>query len=466
MPRVAAAQALPPPSGLSGADVAALAFFAILYTNAAVVASQFWGVPYTVAASFVALLAIPLTTYLVIKREPLVVTPALPFVFAFVAAVCIATVFSAEPAVARQWVFMYLTEGLLLFLLVLNAVRTTALLHRIAWVLIIASAALGALSVLQEVTHSYGSNFRGFAQVDRVDEGGGFSLGENVLGQKELRPRLSGPIGSENRYAQILIVVFPLAFLRAWAERRRGRRVAAGVCSVLILGGILLTFSRGAAVALALLFVALLAFRAIPVRKLAAVVAVGTALVFLFVPEYTVRLNSLSGVTALDSSQPSEADAAIRGRQTENLAALNTFLDHPIAGVGPGVYFKRYSQQYANEQDIRYLTGERRAHSLYLEMAADMGLVGLATFLLMVGVTLYHLHRARRYWRGRRPDHELLAASLFFALLAYLTTALFLHLSYMRYFWVLLALANCVIWALAREQQAARKPTARRSAPA
>jgi putative inorganic carbon (hco3(-)) transporter len=451
--------AAPAARRLSGPELATLSFFLIFYTNAAVVVSRFHGVPYTIAAAFALLLVIPLATFLVIKREPLVVTPSLPYVFAFLAAVAVAAAFSSNPATARHFFSMYLSEGLLLFLLVLNAVRTPQMLHRIAWVLIVAGSILGALSVLQEATHTYGNDYGGFAQVDRVDTGGGFNTGDNALGQKNLRPRLGGPIGSENRYAQIMVVLLPLAVLRAWRERRLRRRIFAGAASLLILAGILLTFSRGAAVALALVFLAMLAFGVLPVRRFVVVLAAATAVVFVFVPDYVVRLNSLQGVKSLESSQPGQVDSALRGRQTENLAAFNTFLDHPIIGVGPGVYFTEYSQRYANELNLRYLASERRAHSLYLETAADTGALGLLAFLAMVGATLYHLRRAATHWRRRRPDHALLADSFFFALLGYLGTALFLHLSYQRYFWVVLALANCVIWAAGRDARRAADAT-------
>jgi putative inorganic carbon (hco3(-)) transporter len=47
----------------------------------------------------------------------------------------------------------------------------------------------------------------------------------------------------------------------------------------------------------------------------------------------------------------------------------------------------------------------------------------------------------------------MLASSFFFALVAYMGTAFFLHLSYQRYFWLLLALASSTIWALEHERR-------------
>jgi putative inorganic carbon (HCO3(-)) transporter len=433
------------------ADVATLVFFFLFYTNVAVVLSDIHGVPQTLAWSFTALLAIPLARYVLAERQPLAITPVLPLILAFIAALFFSALISGEPTITRQALGAYLTEGLFLFLLVSNAVRSPRTLTRVVWVLLLAGSVLGAFSIFQELTHSYANEIGGFAQVDRLDQGGGFNVASDSLEAKELRPRLGGPLGSENRYAQILAVLLPFALLRVWREPSIRNRLLAGGAGILVLGGLLLTFSRGAAVALALVFVAMALFRAIRLRHLVAIVIAATVVVVVAVPDYVIRLDSLQGITSLSSDQPSTADGALRGRQTENLAAFYTFVDHPIAGVGPGVYFKEYSRQNANELGLRYLDNRRRAHSLYLELLADAGLIGLSLFLALLGTTLVCLHRAARYWRGRRPEYELLALSFFFSLLAYMGTALFLHLSYQRYFWILIALSSSVIWALRRE---------------
>jgi len=433
------------------ADVATLVFFFLFYVNVAVVLSDIHGLPEPLAWSFTALLAIPLAHHILAERQPLAITPVLPLMLVFLAALFFSALISGEPGITKQALGPYLTEGLVVFLLVSNAVRSPRTLTRVVWVLLLAGSVLGAVSIFQELTHSYANDFGGFAQVDRLEEGGGFNVAGDSLAPKELRPRLGGPLGSENRYAQILAVLLPLALIRASREPSIRNRLLAGGAGILILGGLLLTFSRGAAVALTLVLVAMALFRAIRLRHLLAIVFAAAAIVVVAVPEYVIRLASLQDVTALSSNQPSAADGALRGRQTENLAAFYTFVDQPIAGVGPGVYFREYSRENANELGIRYLDSQRRAHSLYLELLADVGLLGFSLFLALLGTTLVCLHRAARYWRGRRLDYELLALSFFFSVLAYMATALFLHLSYQRYFWILIALSSSVIWALRRE---------------
>jgi O-antigen ligase len=304
--------------------------------------------------------------------------------------------------------------------------------------------------VWQEATHAYHQTLLGFAQINDA----AFKVGDTVNG-KLLRPRLSGPIGEQNRYGQILLVLVPLAVSRIRVEQRLVLRALAAALTVLILAGIVLSFSRGAAVALAVVAVAMVVIGFVRLRHLLVTALALAVLVMSIVPDYALRVRSLGAAdtaTAVDS----RADAAIRGRATENLAAFATFRDHPLLGAGPGGFFRRYSQEEANKLGLRFLGKNRRAHNMYLEIAADTGIVGLGAFLAIVAVTLAQLWRVARLWAALgREDLSVLAQAFFLALLAYLASAAFLQLSYQRYFWFLLALGNATAWMLRREAAAA-----------
>ena len=435
-------------------DLVVLLFIFVFYTNLAVVLTRFHEVPHIVASGIAVLLLVPIVKYLVVERQPVVVTPVLPLVFVFLGALFLSGTLSREPDVVRGAIDLYLTEGLILYLLVSNAVRTTRMLTMVVWTLIAAAGLLGALSVVQELTHTYENDYAGFAQVDRLDVGGNFNIAPDTAEEKELRPRLGGPLGSENRYAQILAVIFPFALIRAFRDPRRRFRLLGAGASILIASGVILSFSRGAAVALAATIALMVLLRELRLRHVVLALAGLTAVVLIAFPHYLIRISSLEKITALSTAETSTdgPDSAIVGRQTENLAAWNTFLDHPLTGVGPGVYFHEYSREYANRLGIRYLESDRRGHSLYLEMAADIGMIGFAAFVAMVGSALVLLHRAMRYWRRLDPERSMIASSIFFGLVAYLASAAFLHLSYQRYFWIVLALASSAVWALRRDQ--------------
>jgi O-antigen ligase len=179
-----------------------------------------------------------------------------------------------------------------------------------------------------------------------------------------------------------------------------------------------------------------------------------------------LRLESLAQADSALSESPA-VDGAVQGRATENLAAFHVFRDHPLLGVGPGQFFNRYSAEAGNALDMRFLKQNRRAHNLYLEIAADTGALGLAAFLALVGVTLVQLRRLAQFWRWANPELASLADALLVALIAYMASAVFLQLAYQRYFWFLLALGNATIWILRREASSAGSVgNAARPAPA
>lgn len=438
---------------LARPEWATLLFLFTVYLNVPAVATRFHGVPSIVASGSVLILGVPIAAYLVLRRESLVVTPALPLMFLYLAALMASTVLSVRPESSLPFISTFLSEGLLLFLLVSNCIRSSAMIRKVIWVLILAGSLMGALSIYQEVTGSYGNDLGGFAQV--VTQG--FKIDESATEGKVLRGRLAGPIGEQNRYAQILLPVVALAIFRLWGERSRALRLAATVAALLMLAGILLSFSRGAFVAASLVLLTLVVLREARLRHVAVIAVVVVVTIFAVAPDYLIRITSLQGVEGL-ANDGEGADGAMIGRVTSNLAAWNTFVDHPVLGVGPLQYFEEHSLTAANELDLRRFDQGRRAHNLYLEIAADTGVVGLSAFLAIVGSTMVELLRLRTVFRRRRPDLANLATSFFVALVAYLACGLFLHLSYQRYYWLLVALSASVVWVLRSERD--RTPVA------
>lgn len=431
---------------LAKPDGALLVFSVALYLNLPVLVARNAGISTGITSVFAVLLVAPFLAYVVIGRRPLVITPALGLMIGYlVVLVLSATLAGGAVPSAVSPIVTFLTEGLLLYVLVTNVVRTSKTLRAVLWAVVLCGALMGSVSVWQEVTRSYGTTLGGFASVDAT----GFDVGDDVTG-KQLRPRLAGPIGEKNRYAQIMLVLLPLAVSRIRAERRRSLRLAAVVSSGLILSGALLTFSRAAAIAVALLVIAMALLRMIALRHLLAIAVGLVALVAIVAPDYVSRIQSLAAAESA-TAQGGGADGAIRGRVTENLAAYNVFRDHPLLGVGPSQFFHAYSEAYGNALDLRFLKENRRAHNLYLEIAADTGALGLAAFLAIVGITMFQLWRLAIFWRQRNPELSHLALAFLLALVAYLSTGLFLQLAYQRYFWFLLALANAAIWILRRD---------------
>jgi O-antigen ligase len=175
------------------------------------------------------------------------------------------------------------------------------------------------------------------------------------------------------------------------------------------------------------------------------------------VPQYAVRLASLAHVADLvtESAGPGlgNADSSTQGRITEMVAGVLIFADHPTIGVGPEMY-RRHYPDYARVAGGRVRPNTREAHSLPIHIAAEHGALGLALFGGIFLVTIRDLLRARRRLARSRPDQALLASGVLLAVVAFLTTSVFLHASFIRYQWFVVALAAAAGRVLLAEQPA------------
>jgi O-antigen ligase len=344
--------------------------------------------------------------------------------------------FSIDISLAIPNVINYVAEGLGLYFLLINTIRTPSLVKNIIWAMLIGGAMIGGLSLYQQVTGTFESNYWGYAQVT----GEGFTTGETLQG-KIIQTRASGPIGEKNRFAQVMLLMVPIGLFQAWGERSRRLRFIAIILTVLIFIGGSLAFSRGAQVGLLFLIAIMTFMRYIKLQQLL-IILLCIVLFLLAFPQNTIRFNTLG---ALFSSEEEgglrSADGSIQGRATEMLAAMLVFMDHPIIGVGPGMFIYEMAE-YARIVSIRHITTTRKAHSLYLGVAAETGTLGFITLMGIFIATLYRLTKARSYWLERNDIKMAnLSTGFFLSIISYMTTGFFLHFAYIRYFWLFMALA-------------------------
>jgi O-antigen ligase len=422
-------------------DAATLLVIFYIYTNVGPVAINFYGVPSYIATGLPpVLLTIPLVWYLLVRREKLIITPVFQVLLLLSVVYILGAVFSRDIGLSSRKLIDFFSEGLLLYFLITNIVRTPLMLKRVIWVLLISGALIGGLSLYQQLTHTFDNNYGGFAQT-QLDST--FATGAQSLQGQVTQLRLAGSIGEKNRYAQNMLMLVPLGLFQLWIYRSKKLQILALVCTALILGGGALAFSRGAAVGFVLMILIMVFLRYIKFYQLA-LLSLGAFLILLMFPQYAVRLASLSALTELTSPQSGPtlagADGAIRGRATDMLAALMIFKDHPLVGVGPGMV-QYYTQEYSRQIGIRYLTNNPQAHSFFPGVAAESGILGLICIMLILFIPLWDLVRARKQWLASHPDWSYLATAFFQVLVSYMVTGLFLHLSYQRFFYLMIALA-------------------------
>jgi len=227
-------------------------------------------------------------------------------------------------------------------------------------------------------------------------------------------PRAGGPFGEPNFFALSLAALTPLALFVA---AKGGWRRQLGLATlVAIAGGILAAGSRGGA--FAMLF-ALVAFGLTTSNRQVRLAALATVLA-------AAALIPLFAGQAQDSSGRS-----VSGRETENRIALAMFGDYPVVGVGPQQYevlYRDYSRNIG--EDPR---STREPHSLYFEIAAEQGVVGLIGWGLAAIVVLSYV-LSRGIWRTT------LGRALLLSIATYLVGSVFLHGSQLRLLFILVGL--------------------------
>jgi putative inorganic carbon (hco3(-)) transporter len=432
-------------------DAATPLTIGILYSNALIVGAQYHGVPYLLPALLPTALLVPIAYRLLVRRQPVIVTPVMPLLALFFLVQLLAALASGHAAESMEELGLFVTQGLLLYLAVTNALHSLAIIRTVVWTLLVVGTLLAGLTVLQQVTSTFDNNYFGFAQAG--ERGLRLEAAQTAENPDFRQPRAEGPIGEQNRYAQILIVLIPLGLFRFWGERSKILQAAALAMTTVITFGVVLTFSRGAALGVAAVLLALAVLRYVSIRQLAltgmAVILLGIAM-----PSYVERLMSLEGIGgATASAGEAETDPVIQQRANDVLAALLVFGENPVLGIGPGRFSGVY-QEYAPR--VGGIVGDRdfAAHSLFPGLAAETGAAGLIVFSGILIVTMRDLARSRSLLAQVRPELAHLSTGFLLAILAYLGTSVALHMSFQRYFWVLMAMAGATAYVSLKEARA------------
>lgn len=399
----------------------------ITYANLSDVLKSEYGIP-SIAQPYIALLCTTIAVRWAIFGEqprgwklPL----ALVSLYGFVTFL---SLFYAQSYIAAQNGFSDFVKVAITTILIAILLQRGATLHKVIWALIGVGLFLGTISVFQSLTDTYNNDYSGFARPPVVNVTDG-----------ESTARIAGPIGDPNFYAQVMLVVLPLALDRLWNSRSQIGRIVAGVSLVAVVLTVLFTFSRGAFVAMVIVLAIMFVGRRIHPLAYVATPLVFAAL-FQFAPaNYTERLSTLIDFLP-GQAEEGTADTSFRGRSSEAMAAVMMFRDYPLLGVGVGNYNVRYLE-YSRVIGLDGRLANRSAHSLYLEIAAERGLFGLIAFGILIGVMFYNIYYTLRDLnRNGQEDLGGLVKALGAGLAGYMITSIFLHDSFPRYFWLLVGI--------------------------
>lgn len=248
--------------------------------------------------------------------------------------------------------------------------------------------------------------------------------------------RAYGTFGKPNTYAGYLEMTGPLllafciwgigrvvASFRGYRAQRTAGMVASrearmkllrwvlftlwvGAAALSSLVGIALSFSRGAwlGIAAGLVVMLMVTARRVPFLRIGLLVIVALVLVgggMRYAPaalkdRYQQLVNQVHVFDSRDVTVTPQNFAAVE-RMEHWQTGVGMFKSSPLVGIGIGNFTKRYPDFYVHSG---FPISEGHAHNYYIHALAETGLIGLATYLTMMGTGLVVCFRAAR----RAPD--------------------------------------------------------------
>jgi len=240
--------------------------------------------------------------------------------------------------------------------------------------------------------------------------------------------RGGGIFGNSNDMALFLVTIVPIAIALLLGSRSLARKFLFGGAAILMVAGIVLTYSRGGFIGL-LVALGFLAWRVGRRRRVEILVAgfVMVAVFLALMPSYALRLASIL-IPSLDPVGSSEA------RSGELLRSLYVAIRHPLLGIGMG--------NYAPEMSYRGLV----THNSYTQVAAEMGAAALVCYTMFIVTPLKKLGQIARETFGANANSHFyyLAVGLQASLVGYMVCSFFASVAYLWYVYYLVGYAVCL----------------------
>ena len=330
-------------------------------------------------SSVLVLLALMFWGLKMISREEIKFTST-PLNFptlSFIAICLLSLTWSNSFFVSLKELPLFLT-GPLLYFLITNNISDDRTIRRILNVLLIVGSLFGIYGVLQ---------------YNGID----FSFWTRNIG----RQQVFGLFGNVNYFAEYLIVPLPIAISLLFASKNKMKKLLL-LIGILAMGcSLILTFTRGSylsfGVALIFMFFLFLISRGKNIfkknRKIFIIIlAVIILVTFLFVIPTPLNKSgtAIEKIKNRISISQLTQDYSIKRRVTTWKYTVLMIKDHPLLGSGIGTFkynTLKYQAEFFDQGENRSLYPyglADKAHNEYLQLWAEMGIVGLGIFVWLI----------------------------------------------------------------------------------
>lgn len=241
--------------------------------------------------------------------------------------------------------------------------------------------------------------------------------GNLALEGRRIAGLMGGLFSNPNDLALHLVTIIPISFALMVASRGIFNKILYLGCSVLLVGGMVATFSRGG-------FLGFVCVTGFLVWKFA-----GRNRVIFGAVALVAILTTIAVAPSAYRSRIATTDDASAVARTDDLKrSILVAARHPIFGVGMDNY-------------IIYSNLNKATHNAYTQVAAEMGLLAFLLYLAFLITPFRHLHRIEQASAKVKPRMYYLAAGLQASLVGFMVVSFFASVAYQWYAYYLVAYA-------------------------
>jgi putative inorganic carbon (hco3(-)) transporter len=267
--------------------------------------------------------------------------------------------------------------GASVYLVTSQTIRSPEEAHGIMW----AAAVTVGITVLYTVVAGFGGSM---SEVYQNDEGG------------QSYARFGGIFGHPNLLGGFLALAIPSMVALAASERVWWRRLSGSLLVMAAMAGLVFTYSRGAWLGTGVGLLILL-----PVLGRGFWLILGAVLLG---PVLVGMVTSAGAVLArLDSIAAAGSDPALMIRLEIWGMAFRLVAEHHLLGVGLGNFQAAYGRLMVPDLPLLTYPTElpEHAHNLFLNLAVEVGLVGVSAFAWLLAVAFLRVQQIKRFadWR-------------------------------------------------------------------
>jgi putative inorganic carbon (HCO3(-)) transporter len=305
--------------------------------------------------------------------------------------------FALEPARALKS-FIEFSKVVLMFIVMVNVLRTEKRLRTLILLVLFASCVLSMAALTD------------------------YLRGHLALEGRRIAGLIGGLFSNPNDLALHLVTMIPISLVLMIGSRGVLKKTVYLGCSLLLMAGLVATFSRGGFLG----FMCVVAFMIWKLARRNRLIFGGIALAMMLatIPlapsAYRSRISTTSDDSAIARTDDLKRSILIAAR-------------HPLLGVGMDNY-------------ILYSNSNKATHNAYTQVASEMGLGALLIYFAFLLTPLGRLRKIEQATRvgKRKPPLHYLAIGLQASLVGYMVVSFFASVAYQWYVYYLVAYAFCL----------------------